>query len=320
MDGKTQNRVLNILKYLWENTDEEHFTTNAELVEYLSTLGIETNNKTVAKDIVMLTEFGVDIISERSTQNRYFIGSRIFELAEVKMMVDAIQSARFIPEKKTNELFWKLSCLASKYQVDALRRNLVTSKAKGDNNRFLYTVDMLNTAINQRKQVRFQYIDYDKDGKKTLKYNGYTYKYSPIAIVWNMDSYYVAGFSKKHDAIIKFKIDKITNLSISDEDSVPVPEDLNLSETFQKMFLMYGDKEERVTLLCDNDVMNKIIDRFGEGVEVTRIDDEHFEVSETVMVGSTFYSWVVNYCGKIKITSPEWVKEDFKALLHKFDE
>lgn len=320
MQAKPQTRLLHILIYLWKNTDEEHIATLSDIVAYLSGIGIETTHKTVASDILLLEELGIDVICNKSTQNRYFLGSRVFEIAEVKMLVDAIQAAQFIPEARTKELIKKLETFSSTHQASELRRNLVTSKPKGDNNRFLYTVDMLNTAISQRKQVRFQYVEYNSKGKKSLKYDGYTYTYSPIAIVWNMDSYYVVGFSKKHDRVIKFRIDKIVGLKITDDEAIPVPSDLDLSGLFQTMFLMYGDEQQSVTLRCTNDVIGRVIDKFGEDIDITPVDDGHFEITENVMVGSTFFSWMFNYGGKIRIVSPASAKQAFKDMLCCFDE
>lgn len=316
----TQSRLIYVLKYLWKNTDDEHLTTRTEIVQYLSSVGIQANHKTVGNDIDDLIEMGFDIVCVRSTQNRYFLASRVFELPEVKLLIDAIQAAQFISESKAEALVSKMEALTSKEQIKSLKSNLVVSKIKCDNNQFLYTVDLLNTAINTNKQVKFQYAEYDRDGKRALKYDGYTYTYSPIAIVWNMDSYYVAGFSKKHDAIIKFRIDKIVKPQITDDDAIPIPEGLDLSKAFQKMFLMYGDTEEAVTLRCEYGVMGRIIDRFGEGITITPVDEEHFEVTQTVMTGSTFYSWVFNYRGQIRITAPETAVEGFNKMLHAFDE
>ena len=320
MHSGTQCRQIYILRYLWQNTDDEHQATRNDIIQYLSSIGIQANSKTVGSDIDDLSEMGFDIVCVKSTQSRYFLASRIFELPEIKLLIDAIQAAQFIPECKAEALVKKMGALTSKEQIKRLKSNLVVSKIKGDNTQFIYTVDLLNTAINTHKQVKFQYAEYDRDGKRALKYDGYTYTYSPIAIVWNMDSYYVAGFSKKHDAIIKFRIDKIVKPQITDEDAIPVPDDLDLSKAFQKMFLMYGDKEEAVTLRCEYCAMNKIIDRFGEDIAITPIDDEHFEVTQTVMTGSTFYSWVFNYRGQIRITAPESTKQEFRKMLHCFDE
>lgn len=320
MPKEYKSRIIYILRYLWQNTDEEHTATLNQIVAYLSENNIDATSRTVAADITELTELGFDIICIKSTQNRYFIGSRIFELPEVKMLIDAIQAAQFIPESKSREMIEKMKSFASCSQADELQRNLVISKLKGDNTQFLYTADLINTAINKKKQIRFQYTEYDNDGHKALKYDGYTYTYSPIAIIWNMDSYYVAGFSKKHDGIIKFRIDKIVKPQIIEDDAIPVPEGFDLSKAFQIMFLMYGDKEEAVTLRCDYGVMGRIIDRFGEGISITPIDEKHFKITQTVMTGSTFYSWVFNYRGMMRIIAPETAVEGFNQMLHSFDE
>lgn len=236
------------------------------------------------------------------------------------MLIDAIQAAQFIPERKSCDMIEKMRFLSSRYQSDELRRNLVISKVKGDNTQFLYTVDLINTAINKKKQIRFQYVKYDREGHKSLIYGGHTYSFSPIAIVWNMDNYYVVGFSKNIEKVIKFRIDKIVKPELTDIDSLQPPDGFDLSKICQSMFLMYGDTEQEVTLRCDYNVTDSIINRFGEDIEIVPVDDEYFNITETVITGSTFYSWVFNYGGQIRIVSPESVKQEFKKLLHSFDE
>lgn len=320
MPKEYKSRIIYILKYLWENTDEEHTTTHNQIIEYLSENGIDATPRTVAADITELIGLGFDIICNKSTQNHYFIGSRVFELPEVKMLIDAIQAAQFIPERKSDDIIGKMRFLSSRYQSDELRRNLVISKVKGDNTQFLYTADLINTAINKKKQIRFQYIKYDREGHKSLIYEGHTYSFSPLAIVWNMDNYYVAGFSKNTEKVIKFRIDKIVKPELTDIDSLQLPDRFDLSKILQSMFLMYGDFEQEVTLRCDYEVMDSIINRFGESIKIIPVDDEHFDITETVMIGSTFYSWVFNYGGQIRIVSPESAVEGFYKLLHSFDE
>lgn len=320
MHTGTQSRQFHILKFLWENTDDDHYATRTDIITYLAEHEIQANRKTVGSDIDDLIELGFDIVCIKSTQSRYFVASRVFELPEVKMLIDAIHAAQFISKDKTDVLVRKMQSLTSKPQLENLRRNLVISKVKGDNNQFLYTVDLLNNAINQHKKIRFQYTTYDKNVQKVFKHDGYIYTYSPIAIVWNMDNYFVAGFSKKHDKIIKFRIDKIVKPEIIDEDAIPVPDEMNLSVEFQKMFLMYGDKEESVTLRCDYNIIDKVVDRFGEDINVTPVDEKRFDVTEKVYIGSTFYSWLFNYCGQIRIVAPESAKEGFRKMLHMFDE
>ena len=315
-------RALYVLKYLWENTDEEHPVTLVELQKYLSELGIEAISKTIDGDIAALQDLGFDIIRNRSVQYQYFFASRNFSNFELKLMIDAVQAAHFIPKSQTEELVTRIAGLASKNQSDDLRRNLFVSKLKENDKNTLTMADWLNTAINQNKKVSFQYYEYDREGKKTLKYDGYRYKFSPYALVWNMDSYFVIGCYEKRETnkIIKFRVDKICSIQIEDEERIPCPEEFDISSFCDSMFLMYGDERKDVTLCCDYSVMNKVIDRFGEDITITPGEDgEHFYLTESVMACSTFYSWVFNYGGKIKIVAPDDVKQAFDALLHKFD-
>lgn len=314
-------RTLYVLKYLWENTDEEHAVTLVQIQKYLSQLGIEAISKTIDTDIAALQDLGFDIVRNRSTQYQYFFASRNFSTFELKLMIDAVQAAHFIPKAQTEGLIKRIAELANKNQSKDLRRNLFVSKLKDNDKNTLTMADWLNTAINQNKKVSFQYYEYDREGKKVLKYDGYRYKFSPYALVWNMDNYFVIGCYERRGQpkVIKFRVDKMSSIQIIDEDRIPCPEDFDLAAFCDSMFLMYGDESRDVTLRCEYSVMNKVIDRFGENIVIMPDDDEHFRITESVMVCSTFYSWIFNYGGKIKIVAPEEVKQEFDELLHKFD-
>ena len=315
-------RALYVLKYLWENTDEDHPTTLVQIQNYLADLEIEAISKTIDGDISALQDLGFDIIRNRSTQYQYFFASRNSSTFELKLMVDAVQAAHFIPKAQTNELVSRIASLANKNQSEDLRRNLFVSKLKENDKTTLTMADWLNTAINQNKKVSFQYYEYNREGEKVLKYDGYRYKFSPYALVWNMDNYFVIGCYERKDKpkIIKFRIDKICSIKIIDEERIPCPEDFDLSAFCDSMFLMYGDEKQDVTLNCEYSVMNKVIDRFGEDIVIKHGDDEeHFQITEPVMACSTFYSWIFNYAGKIKIVAPEKVKQEFDELIHNFD-
>ena len=314
-------RTLYVLKYLWENTDEEHTVTLVQIQKYLSQLGIEAISKTIDTDIAALQDLGFDIVRNRSTQYQYFFASRNFSTFELKLMIDAVQAAHFIPRAQTEGLIKRIAELANKNQSEDLRRNLFVSKLKDNDKNTLTMADWLNTAINQNKKVSFQYYEYDREGKKVLKYDGYRYKFSPYALVWNMDNYFVIGCYERRDQlkVIKFRVDKMSSIQIIDEDRIPCPEDFDLAAFCDSMFLMYGDESKVVTLRCEYSVMNKVIDRFGENIVIMPDDDEHFQIAESVMVCSTFYSWIFNYGGKIKIVAPEEVRQEFDELLHKFD-
>ena len=311
-------RALYVLKYLMDNTDEEHTASINEIVAYLQELGMDPHRRTVIEDIKVLMELGYNIVSYRSIQNRYFIADRSFELPELKMIIDAIQAANFIPVEKTDKLIHKVASIASKGQAAELKRNLYVNKQKEENNQILFVVDQINYAINQNKQVTFQYYEYDKNGKLALKYDGYTYKLSPYALVWNVDNYYVIGYNEKYGKAIKYRVDKINKLNIDDKERIPLPEDFDLSEYVESMFLMYGEHKKDVTLRCNYSVIGKVIDRFGNDIVINPVSEDEFEITETVAVGSTFFSWLFNYAGKIKIVAPEEVKADFMELINKF--
>ena len=198
----SQKRLLLTLKYLWEKTDEEHPATLKEIGEYLQQNGIETTRKTLQADINLLMEFGIDIICNHSTQNQYHIGERVFEIPEVKLLVDAVQSARFITAKKSKTLIKKLSSFVGEPQADILKRHLyVDNRLKAGNESIYFTVDLIHQAIRLKKRVTFQYYYYTPDKKKELKHNGKIYVFSPFALIWNDDSYYVIGYSDSHQKI-----------------------------------------------------------------------------------------------------------------------
>ena len=185
-----KNRPLHIFKYLWAHTDESHPATTANILDYLSSIGISTTRKTIAEDVAELQESGFDIVCNRSRQNEYFVGSRYMELAELKLLVDAVQAAKFISPKKSTELIGKVSALASPHQSAELKRNLfVDGKVKTTNETVYYSVDALHNAIQSRSVVTFQYIEYTADKKKALKHNGQKYILSPYDLVWCNDGY-----------------------------------------------------------------------------------------------------------------------------------
>lgn len=297
------NRNLLILKYLWDNTDIEHPATIKDIIEYLEQNGYNVSRKTIASDINDLIFFGVDIDCYRSTQNRYFLDVRVFELAEVKLLVDAVQSSRFITTKKSKQLIEKLSTFVGPHQSEILHRQLyVDRRVKANNEAIYYLVDNIHTAIREKKKVTFQYQEYAPNKEKVLKHDGYTYSFSPFALIWNDDCYYVIGFSEKHDKIAKFRVDRMVGLTITEQPAARKPADFDISDYFSQVFSMYEGKEQEVILTCENDLMKHIIDRFGEKVYTAPTDDMHFCAKVTVSLSQTFYGWVFSFGGKMKIT------------------
>ena len=315
----SQKRLLLTLKYLWNKTDEEHPTTLKNIGEYLQQNGIETTRKTLQADINLLTELGIDIICNHSTQNQYHIGERVFEIPEVKLLVDAVQSARFITAKKSKMLIQKLSSFVGEPQADILNQQLyVDHRLKARNETIYFTVDLIHQAIRLKKRVTFQYYYYTPNKKKELKHNGKVYIFSPFALIWNDDSYYVIGYSDSHQKITKFRIDRIYGIKISEKFAARKPEGFKVSDYFSQVFSMYEGTESEITLLCENELMTYVIDRFGENVPVTPADKDYFSAIVKVSLSQTFYGWVFSFGGRMKILAPQEAVDSFQKLLQKF--
>jgi len=317
MENSNKFRPLYLLKVLEQYTDETHHLTTNEIVDTLNKeYGLTTHRTTIPADIKLLVEFGYDIITVKSSQNKYCIGSRKFELPEIKLLIDAVQSSKFITSKKSKVLVEKLSSMTSEYQSKSLSRNIVFDKLiKPDNEKIYYIVDALNDAINQKCKVSFLYFDYLPNKKKHIKNDGKPYVISPYSLAWNGDYYYLIGYSDERKIIMNFRVDRIDNKPILlDEQSTETPSEFNLTEYTNQVFQMFDGEETVVQLKCENELMKNIIDRFGEDVEVISNDEQTFTVEVTVDVSPTFFGWVLGFGGKMKIVSPESVKKEYKEV------
>ena len=318
MDIKAKLRPFFIAKMLYEQTDEDHYLTIVQIMEQLEKdYGISTSRGTVGDDIKALQELGVEIAVEASTQKRYYVIGRRFDLPELKTMIDAIESARFIPKEKSAALVKKIGSLTSSHNTVKLVRNVdVENRIKADNEKVYYIMEALNDAINARKKVSFQYFTYNVRKEQKLRHDGYTYVFSPYKLIWNGDYYYVVGYSEKHKGIGSFRIDRIVRQpTILDEDAKQPPRSFDLNDYLNSMFRMYNGERKQIELVCDNDVMDAIIDKFGKDVTVLANDMKSFRAVVSTAVGPVFYSWVFGFGGKVSIKSPEDVKKSYAAMV-----
>ena len=317
-DKDLKPRILCLLKLMERYTDEEHQLTTSELSELLEKeYGIAVHRITFKRDIESLQAMGYDIVETRSSQNKYFLGSRDFELPELKLLIDAVESSKFITASKSKTLIDKINNLTSVYQKDKLKRNnYVVKNVKPNNEQIYYIVDAINDAINQRKQISFQYYEYTGLKKKVLKNKGEIYKLSPYHLVWNGDYYYVLGYSEKREKVISFRVDRIANTpEILDKECHLKPKDFDLTEYTKSVFFMFGCKKTRVELRCDNSLMKTIIDRFGEDVTTLAYDMESFKVIVDVEVSPTFYGWLFGFDGKVEILNPKNIKNEYNQMI-----
>jgi len=318
MPKENKNRILYLFDYIWKNTDNEHYVTVADIIAHLDSVGISANRKTVAADIAQLMEYGFKIETERNIQNRYRYEQRRFELAELKMLVDAVQASRFISRSKSKKLIEKIASLTSIYQSGELKRNLyVDNRIKMTREGVQYSIDTVYRAINQKKKIKFQYYYYTPEKKRELKHNGKEYIFSPYDMYWNDDSYYVIGYYESRSAVFKFRVDRMCNPQILDERITPKPKEYNIGKFSKQVFAMFDGKEYTVELECENGLMNTIVDRFGESVKTKIADKEHFIATVDISASPTFYGWLFIFAGRIRVLSPAKVVSEHKKLAEK---
>ncbi|MBR2029033.1 MAG: WYL domain-containing protein [Oscillospiraceae bacterium] len=320
MEKDNKKRLMLMQEVLEKYSDEEHPITTAQIMDILDReYSMKIHRTTVGKDIAELIEMDVDVHCVRSTQNRYFIGSRYFELPELKLLVDAVASSKFITEKKSAELISKLDKFASVYQRECIKRNILTeSRIKPHNERSFYIVDSINEAINKNRKVQFTYFEYDANKQKVLRNEGKPYLFSPYSLVWNGDYYYVVGYSHKHEKIGTFRVDRIDSTpEIMEETAQPMPDGFSVSEFTKTVFQMYDQERATVELVCTNEMMKVIIDRFGEDVHTEIVDDEHFKAVVEVSLSPNFFGWLFGFGDKIKLIAPQWVMEKYREMLEK---
>jgi len=321
MEQKNKSRILYILKLLYEKTDEQNPLSTVEIIDYLAGIRISAHRRTIAADMELLEEFGIDVITIKSTQNKYFIGSREFELPEIKLLIDAVESSKFITPKKSQDLVKKLSHLVSENQSTELNRHIfIDKRVKPENEEIYYIVDAIHNAISQNKQIEFKYYEYTQDKEKVYKNNGYIYKLSPYALSWSEDHYYVIGYCKKHGKISKFRVDRMAKVKISEKNSVPTPKDFNGADYAKNIFEMYDGETKTVELKCTNELMKIIIDRFGEEVNTVSLGSNCFKAIVDVSVSPTFFGWVFQFTGKMSVLAPNDVKKEYLEMAKKVAE
>ena len=317
-DNIMKKRLLMLIKLLQDHTDEDHPVSTRDIMAYYKENGMSSDRKTLDADIKLLQEQGFDLIKIKSSPNKYYIASREFELPELKLLIDAVQSSRFITEKKSRELSKKLAGLASAEQAKELDRHTgVNGRAKSTNEQQLYTVDTITKAINEKKKIRYQYQEYDGKKRKILRNDGEVYILSPYMLYWNEDFYYVVGYSDKRETITAFRVDRIVNIELTDAKAVKRPKGFKVSNYSDSIFGMYSGPEAEVELECRNDLMKYIIDRFGEKIKVHPTENGTFLTTVTVELSPVFYGWVFQFGGGIKIVGPRQVTHNYHAMIEK---
>ena len=309
MDKDPKLRPLYLAQILYERTDEDHYLTTAELMEILEKEhGFKVHRQTIPADVAALRSFGMEIQEVMSSQKRYNLISREYDIAEIKLLIDAVESSKFITKKKSEELVAKLSKMAGRNQAEQLRRNIsAEDRIKYDNESIYLIIDGINEAINAGKKISFLYFKYDVRKEPKLRNDGKPWIFSPHKLVWKR--------------VGTFRLDRILKRpDILDEAALPFPADFDFEKHLQTSFRMFGTKYTTVDLICANDLMDAILDKFGKDVTTYAYDMENFRVETDVVPGTVFYSWVFGFAGKVVINGPAEVKEAYKDIVLKVAE
>ena len=325
--GENQKlKMLYLVKILSEETDDEHSLTTQDIITKLAKYDVNAERKALYRDFEELKAFGLDIISEQIGRNVYYhLGHRDFELPELKLLVDSVQSAKFITEKKSKDLIKKLEALVSKYEAKHLQRQVVISgRVKTMNESVYYNVDAIHEAISSDKQIRFQYFQWTVKKKMELRKDGAWYVLSPWGLMWDDEYYYMLAYDAEDEMIKHYRVDKMLNIDIVDckREGQKAFKSFDMPRYSKSLFGMFSGEQTSVTLEGTNDMAGVLIDRSGKDIILHPIDEEHFSAIVEVAISKQFLGWVIALGENIKITAPkavvEQMQEEAKRLYRQY--
>ena len=308
-------KIFHILDYLQRYSHEAHPVRASELIDMLDRQwGIQCERKTIYSDIAALQEYGIDIVSVPGKAGGYYIASRNFELPELKLLIDAVQSSRFLTEKKSRELIEKLCTQCSVHDAKLMRRDVVVSgRVKSMNETIYYNVDRIQEAIADNRQITFRYFDWSLEGKR--KYRDKSYEASPYGLCQDNENCYLLALSDRY-GITSYRVDRMADIALTDQPRVPCPEltGKNLTEHANRLFQMYAGEATDVKLRFHRSLINVVIDRFGKGTLLIPDGEEHFVFTVRVAVSPMFLSWVIGFGAKAKVLHPQSVVDQCRQM------
>lgn len=313
-------KLLYLLKILTEQSDEEHCLSAQALIDALADYEIRAERKSIYDDIAQLIDFGCDIVLVKAkTGGGYYLAGRDFELAELKLLVETVQASRFLTVNKSRELISKIEKLASKAQAGQLQRQVyVANRVKAANESIYYVVDDIHRAIQNNRQISFQYLEWNLDRELVPRRNGKPYQVSPWALTCKDENYYMIAHDSEEDKIKHFRVDKMAKIEVLEDrkrEGAALFERFDIADYSNKTFGMFGGKEETVTLLFDNSLIGVVMDRFGREAAVRRRDEGHFSVRVQVAVSGQFFGWLTGLGPGAGILAPSSVVEAYRSHL-----
>ena len=313
-------KPLYIMNYLLQNSDEDHLVSMSQLIEHLAAHGIPSERNSVYDDIEALRVFGLDIVRGGSGKNAgYYIANRSFELPELKLLVDSVQSSKFITHKKTATLIKKIETLASIHEAQLLNRQVyVKNRIKTMNESIYYNIDAIQSGISQNKKIQFKYFEYTVQKTRHYRKDGAFYVVSPFAMTWDDENYYLVAFDSQAGIIKHYRVDKMTEISSTEEDrdGLDAYQALDMAVYARKVFGMFSGEEESVQLRFENHLVGAVLDRLGQDVFIIADGDDHFTVRADVVVSPQFFAWVTGFGAAAQIIGPDDVVEKMRQHIN----
>lgn len=312
-----------LMKIMLEKTDDEHGLTMPEILEELEKYGVTAERKSIYADFQDMTDkFGLDIIKENvGRETKYHVGSREFELAEVKLLIDAIQSSKFITKNKSRELISKVKTLVSEHQAKQLQRQvIINDRVKTMNESVYYNVDDIHSAINQNKQIKFKYYKWDISKKLVPRHNDEWFVVSPWALTWAEENYYLLAYDEWSGQIKNYRVDKMMKISLTNEarQGKELFDKIDMAKYSAATFGMYNGESKKVKLRIENSKCGIFLDRFGKDISFIPVDKDHSELYVDVNVSPQFFGWLFSLGTGVQLIGPEDVVEQLKEAIRQF--
>ena len=311
-------KMLYLLEILRRETDEEHPLSLKQIIDLLAQKGITAERKSLYDDIEQLRLMGEDIVAVRDTTVRYYIGDRTLDMPQLRLLVDAVQSSKFITRKKSEELIRRLESLTSRHLAGQLQREvLVSGRIKTMNESIFYNVDALQSAISAGRQVTFQYFDWGMDKQQHLRHGGALYTLSPWALVWDDENYYLVAYHSEKGTLRHYRVDRMLRIRLTDRprEGEEAFRRQDMAAYSRKTFGMFGGQEQPVTLRCRQRMAGIILDQFGTDTPLIPDGAEHFTVRVPVVVSPPFFAWLSGFERDIRLTAPTAVAQEYVAYL-----
>lgn len=315
-DNYRKIKLLKLLDMLRHETDEQHPLTTTQICAKLGNMGIVCDRRTLPRDIATLNDQGYEIMSVMIGHDKcYYVEDRSFSIPELKILIDAVQAASFITEKKTAELVEKIASLGGTHRAEILKSNMVCfNTRKHSNEHIYYNVDTLERAIQIKKKVIFYYYNLDENGNKVYRRNHHHYVVEPIGLVFNEDNYYLMVYSSRHDGTANYRVDRMEEVEIIDEDICEKAISLrdSVSGYTEQAFKMYGGPSVAVELEFDDTLIGVVFDKFGEDTRMQRCSNGRCVATVEVQVSPVFWGWIFQFGRQMTITSPIEMIDEYK--------